>query len=219
MTGFSKHRGIVAPIAFKNVDTDQIIPARFLTGSRSDGFSQYLFFDLRHDDSGAPRDGFVLDEAKYRTASILVSDENFGCGSSREQAVWALIDAGYKVVIAPSFGDIFFINAMKNGLLPIVVPPEHIAALLRNGSNLVQELEVDLINQTVTGEQFDGFSFEIDPYWRSHLVEGTTELGLTLAQIGEIEAFQSGHRKMLSWAFCRPGQESNANADTVANDA
>jgi len=213
--GFQTHRGLVAPIPFKNVDTDQIIPARFLTGSRGDGFSRFLFYDLRHDETGASKPGFVLDEPSFATASILASDENFGCGSSREQAVWALVDAGYKAVIAPSFGEIFFINSMKNGLLPIIATPDQMAALLREGANRPQELEIDLIAQTVIGGGTVRFNFEIDPYWKNHLVDGTTELGLTLSLIDEIRAFQTSHRASMDWAFSRPEQRGEDRKSTT----
>ncbi|HET9018075.1 MAG TPA: 3-isopropylmalate dehydratase small subunit [Acetobacteraceae bacterium] len=188
-----------------NVDTDQIIPARFLWHARADGYGHLLFHDLRQDAEGAPKPGFVLDAPAGQGAAVLVADRNFGCGSSREHAVWALVDAGIRVVIAPSFGDIFYSNSFKNGLLPIVLPEarctELRAALARNpGARLV----VDLAAQTVSGPVGvnDGFatdSFSIDPMRKELLLAGEDEIGFTQRQSAAIAAFERDYTAAMPW--------------------
>ncbi len=168
MQRFTTIESIVVPMLRPNIDTDQIIPARFLQKLRKDGFGQYLFHDLAEDPA------FILNQPQYRGAQILVAGENFGCGSSRENAVWALFDYGFRVVIAPSFGDIFFNNCLKNGLLPIAL--EIVPA---------QRLKVDLESQTVNGQHF-----EIDPFAKHCLLNGIDELDYTLSLLKEIAAFE-----------------------------
>ena len=194
-----------AALDMPNVDTDQIIPARFLWRARSDGYGHLLFHDLRHDAAGAPTPGFVLDTPAGEGAAVLVADRNFGCGSSREHAVWALADAGIRVVIAPSFGDIFYSNSFKNGLLPIVLPEarcaELRAALARNpGARMI----VDLAAQTVTGPVGvnDGFgtdTFPIDPLRKQLLLAGEDEIGFTLRQSDTIAAFEAVYGAAMPW--------------------
>jgi 3-isopropylmalate/(R)-2-methylmalate dehydratase small subunit len=188
-----------------NVDTDQIIPARFLWRPRADGDGHLLFHDLRHDAEGAPRPGFVLDAPANRGAAVLVADRNFGCGSSREHAAWALADAGFRVVIAPSFGDIFYSNSFKNGLLPVVLPEERCAELRAAlGRNPGARLVVDLEAQTVTGPigVNDGFAtdrFDVEPLRKELLLAGEDEIGFTLRQSDAIAAFETGYATAMPW--------------------
>src|SRR5215813_1827103 len=164
MEPFKPLQAVAAPLAVPNIDTDQIIPARFLWRKRSEGWGHLLFNDLRFKDDGSPRPQFVLNRPEYRNAQILVADRNFGCGSSREHAVWALYDYGIRTVIAPSFGDIFFNNSLQNGLLPIVLPAERVEAL----RTMLEQapgtrLSVDLAAQIVAGPDGAIDRFEIDP--------------------------------------------------------
>jgi 3-isopropylmalate/(R)-2-methylmalate dehydratase small subunit len=200
MEPFQPLDAVAAPLAAPNVDTDQIIPARFLWRKRSDGWGHLLFHDLRFDDAGAPKPDFVLNRDACRDARILVADRNFGCGSSREHAVWSLYDYGFRAVIAPSFGDIFFNNSFQNGLLPVVLPAERVAAL----RTLLEQqpgahLRVDLAAQTV--EVADGVidSFEIDPFRKECLLAGTDEIAFTLSHHGQIAAFEKNYESKISW--------------------
>jgi 3-isopropylmalate/(R)-2-methylmalate dehydratase small subunit len=191
---------VAAPMPVPNVDTDQIIPARFLRKPRKDGYGQYLFRDLRFDEGGRERPGFVLNETPYRGARILVADRNFGCGSSREHAVYALWDYGFRAVIAPSFGDIFYNNSLKNGFLPIVLPTEATAALRgqiqqRPGARLT----VDLEQQRIIGPNGDTHRFAIDPFRKHCLLEGIDELDFTLARRAEIAAFERRMAETTPW--------------------
>ncbi len=183
-----------------NVNTDQIFPARFLKNPRSVGYAQFLFHDLRFDEAGTPRPEFPLNHPSAEGANIIVSDLNFGCGSSREGAVYALVDAGFSCLIAPSFGDIFAANCVKNGLLPIVLP-EEICASLRgelkrsNGAPVT----VDLPSQTVEGPSGDRWHFDIDPFAKHCLVQGLDEIGVTLGSVAEIDAFERNWRLQTPW--------------------
>jgi 3-isopropylmalate/(R)-2-methylmalate dehydratase small subunit len=200
MEPFTRLDAIAAPMPVPNVDTDQIIPARFLRKSRKDGYGQYLFRDLRFDAEGSEKPGFVLNEAPYRGARILVADKNFGCGSSREHAVYALWDYGFRAVIAPSFGDIFFGNSFKNGFLPIVLPVEAVAALrgaiqIKPGARIT----VDLASQQVIGPDGTSHRFEIDAYRKECLLKGIDELDFTLARRAEIDAFERRLAEATPW--------------------
>jgi 3-isopropylmalate/(R)-2-methylmalate dehydratase small subunit len=205
MRKFTTVEAVAAPIETANADTDQIIPARFLWRSRADGYGHLLFNDLRTDAEGRQKPDFVLNRPEYAGAAILVADSNFGCGSSREQAVWTLDNAGVRVVIAPSFGDIFYNNCLKNGLLPVVLPAarcaELRAALGRNpGAKLVADLEA----QTITGPVGvnDGYgtdSFSIPPFRRELMLAGLDDIGFTLAQADTIAGFERGFGKALPW--------------------
>lgn len=175
-----------APIHESNVDTDQIIPARFLQKPRRDGCAAWLFHDLRYSSSGVENPAFVLNQALYRSATILVAGDNFGCGSSRENAVWALYDYGFRVLIAPSFGDIFFNNCLKNGLLPVRLPRTAVEELLASSTHVVA---VDLILQNVTSGD-SRFHFEIDPFAKYCLLNGVDELDYTLSRLDEIMEFE-----------------------------
>jgi 3-isopropylmalate/(R)-2-methylmalate dehydratase small subunit len=200
MTPFTTLTAVAVPLDLVNVDTDRIVPARFLRRPRSEGYQNFLFHDLREGE----RD-FVLDRPEYRGARILVAAENFGCGSSREAAVWALAGSGLRAWIAPSFGDIFFENSFKNGALPIVLPLERVAALreqlrARPGS----EVTIDLPAQTVTFPDGAVERFEVDPFRKECLVAGIDEIELTLRHAQAIDAYEARARAATPWLF-RPG--------------
>jgi 3-isopropylmalate/(R)-2-methylmalate dehydratase small subunit len=181
MQPFATHTGIAAPLDRPNVDTDQIIPKQFLKRIERTGFGQFLFFDWRLDPQGNPNPEFELNAPRYADATILLGGRNFGCGSSREHAVWALAEYGFRAIIAPSFADIFFNNALGNGLLPITLPDEQIAELVaRTRDQEGYRLEVDLERCIV--KDGDGLSrtFEIDPFSRHRLLNGLDDIGLTL---------------------------------------
>ena len=168
MEPFKRLDAVAATMPVPNVDTDQIIPARFLRKSRKDGFGQYLFHDLRFDDGGREKPDFVLNRTGFRDAKVLVAERNFGCGSSREHAVYALWDYGFRAVIAPSFGDIFYGNSLKNGFLPVVLPADAAAELCGAiESSPGAHVAVDLEQQQVTGPDGTHYRFEIDPF-RKH---------------------------------------------------
>ena len=200
MEPFSRLDAAAAPIGVPNIDTDQIIPARFLWRKRRDGWGHLLFHDLRFDDAGAPKPEFVLNRDGYRDARILVADRNFGCGSSREHAVWALYDYGIRAVVAPSFGDIFFNNSFQNGLLPVVLPDERVAALRAMleqspGSRLIVDLEA----QEMTGPDGKVDRFEIDPFRKMCLLAGTDEISFTLGHREQIAAFEDAYETKIGW--------------------
>jgi 3-isopropylmalate/(R)-2-methylmalate dehydratase small subunit len=199
MQAFKNLDAVAAPIARPNVDTDQIVPARFLRKPRSGGFGTYLFHDVRLDKDGRERD-FVLNKPPYRDAKILVAERNFGCGSSREAAVYALWDYGIRAVVAPSFGDIFFGNSLVNGLLLIVLPPADVAALTGAlEANPGAHMRIDLSAQTVTGADGKTYRFDIDAYRKRCLIEGLDELAFTLSQRDAIAAFEQKHAAAMPW--------------------
>ncbi|MBL8705692.1 MAG: 3-isopropylmalate dehydratase small subunit [Rhodospirillales bacterium] len=194
MKPFEPLDSIAVPILQANLDTDQILPARYLQKPRSDDFGQYLFRDLRLRKDGSEVPGFVLNRPPYRQGKIMVGRSNFGCGSSREHAVWALYDYGFRAVIAPSFGDIFFSNALKNGLLPIVLPVEVVDKLLDQiAAEQGAQVKVDLAAQTVTAPDGTTHRFAIDPFAKHCLVNGIDELDYTLSQMQHIVAFERRH--------------------------
>ncbi|MFZ2650969.1 MAG: 3-isopropylmalate dehydratase small subunit [Burkholderiaceae bacterium] len=183
---------VALPVPRPNVDTDQIVPARYLQKPRSDNFGHYLFRDLRFAPDGSEKPDFLLNQAAYRDARIVVAERNFGCGSSREHAVWALFDQGFRVAIAPSFGDIFASNALKNGFLPIVLPGAVVASLLgqladRPGARI----KVDLPAQLVVAPDGATHSFHVDPFAKQCLLDGQDEIGYTLSLLPEIDAFEA----------------------------
>ncbi|ASW03450.1 3-isopropylmalate dehydratase small subunit [Paraburkholderia aromaticivorans] len=182
------------PIAAINCDTDQILPARFLQKPRSDDFGQFLFRALRFDQDGAERPDFVLNQTPYRESRIVVANHNFGCGSSREHAVWALHDYGFRAAISSSFGDIFFINCLKNGLLPIVLPEAVVLPLLDTllaspGSRIA----IDVPAQTATLPDGSIHAFEMEPFAKQCLVRGMDEIDYTLSHQDRIDAFERNH--------------------------
>ena len=200
METFKPLQAVAAPLAVSNIDTDQIIPARFLWRKRSEGWGHLLFNDLRFNDDGSPRAHFVLTRPEYRDAQILVADRNFGCGSSREHAVWALYDYGIRTVIAPSFGDIFFNNSLQNGLLPVVLPDTTVAALL---AALEQapgtQIGIDLAAQHVSAPDGALHGFEIDPFRKECLLAGADEVAFTLSLGNQIDAFEKAYGRKVSW--------------------
>jgi 3-isopropylmalate/(R)-2-methylmalate dehydratase small subunit len=199
MKPFRIHKGSVAPLDRANVDTDQIIPKQFLKRIERTGFGEFLFYDWRFLPSGKLDSAFVLNEPRYRGASILVAGKNFGCGSSREHAPWALADFGFCAIIAPSFADIFSNNCMKNGLLPVTLKEEEVAAVIQNALTIDNyNLTVDLERRTVTDTKGFSASFAIDDFQRHCLLEGLDDIGLTLLHEAEIAAFE---RKRSSIAY------------------
>ncbi len=199
MEKFTKLSGVAAPLPMVNVDTDKIIPKQFLKTIKRTGLSKGLFYELRFDEAGNKKD-FVLDQPAYKEARILVAGENFGCGSSREHAPWALLDAGIRCVIAPSFADIFYNNCLKNGILPIALPQEQVDLLMDDaarGANAV--VTIDLENQVITGPDGGTVSFEIDPYRKRCLLNGLDDIGLTLEKEAKIDDYEAGRQQAQPW--------------------
>lgn len=191
MKPFRSHTGKVVPLDRANVDTDQIIPKQFLKRIERTGFGEFLFYDWRFQADGKPDDSFILNEPRYGGASILVTGKNFGCGSSREHAPWALADYGFRAVIAPSFADIFANNCMKNGLLPVTLPESQVAAIIeRARANQGYELTVDLEARIVRDGVALSAAFAIDDFQRRCLLEGLDDIGLTLLHEREIVAYE-----------------------------
>ncbi|MGQ0652909.1 MAG: 3-isopropylmalate dehydratase small subunit [Betaproteobacteria bacterium] len=190
MEAFRKLTAVAAPYDPINVDTDQIIPARFLKFSRSEGYGKFLFHDVREDPV------FVLNKKAFEKARIFVGNTNFACGSSREGAAYAFFDAGFRAVIAPSFGDIFFMNCLKNGIVPVRLP-DGVCAALRKGlaEKPGSEVTVDLETQKVNGT----WDFTIDPFYREMLLNGVDEIGLTLSMLPQIEAFEKEYAAATPW--------------------
>ena len=183
---FSKVTSIITPFDNANVDTDQIIPKQFLKLITKSGFGKFLFYDWRFDHDGKPKNDFVLNDPLYENSQILVTNENFGCGSSREHAVWALKDFGFNVIISPSFADIFYSNCFKNGVLPIILDIEKIHKLLK----FEDEIELDLNSQKITLSD-ESINFEIDSYRKIRLLEGIDDIDLTLKEDEKIEKFEN----------------------------
>ena len=194
MEPLKKHTGIVAPLEALNVDTDQIIPKQFLKRIERTGFGQYLFFDWRFRPDGAEQPEFELNRPEYRGATILLARRNFGCGSSREHAPWALDDYGFRVVLAPSFADIFYNNCFKNGLLPIRLPEATIADLFARAETAPCHLTVDLEQLKITGPEGLSLEFDVDPFRRECLLKGLDDIGLTLEHEADIAAFEARRR-------------------------
>jgi 3-isopropylmalate/(R)-2-methylmalate dehydratase small subunit len=200
MQKFTELTAIAAPLNLANVDTDKIIPARFLKTIKRSGLGVSLFSALRYNDDGSEKPDFVLNQPQYRKAEILVAGENFGCGSSREHAPWALLDFGIRCVIAPSFADIFFNNCFKNGILPVVLPQEICEQLMedsRLGTNA--RLTVDLENQVVVRPSGEKIAFQVEPFRKHCLLNGLDDIGLTLAHTPAIDAFESRRAQEKSW--------------------
>ena len=200
MEPFRTHRGRIAVLDRINVDTDQIIPKQFLKRIERTGFGQFLFYDWRFLGDGSPNPEFELNQERFQGATILLTGSNFGCGSSREHAPWALLDYGFRVLIASSFADIFFNNCFKNGLLPILLPEDAVtqlrdAVLASPGS----ELGVDLESQTIQGDPGLNFGFEVDPFRKKCLLQGIDDVELTLQLEDRIRAYESGRRSFLGF--------------------
>lgn len=181
---------IYAPLDRKNVDTDQIISKEFLKRIERTGFGQFVFYHWRFDENGNPIEDFVLNKPEYKNAEILVAQDNFGCGSSREHAPWAILDYGFRVVIAPSFADIFHNNCFKNGILPIKLTESECDELLEKGLAEAQAIEVNLEQQTVTTGYGKTYSFKIDPYYKQMLLNGWDEISLTFQYEEQITAYE-----------------------------
>jgi 3-isopropylmalate/(R)-2-methylmalate dehydratase small subunit len=200
MEPFAPLAAIAAPLPVPNIDTDQIIPARFLWRKRGDGWGHLLFHDLRFNDDGSAKPQFVLNRPEFREARIIVAERNFGCGSSRETAVWALYDYGIRAVIAPSFGDIFRNNSLQNGLLPVVLPAAAVEALMAALDQMPgSHIGIDLVDQQVAGPDGVLLGFDIDPFRKQCLLAGTDEVGFTLGLSSEIEAFEQEYERRISW--------------------
>ncbi len=200
MRAFTVLTGTAAPLPMANVDTDKIIPARFLKTIKRSGLGVHLFDTLRYDETGAERPDFVLNQAPYRSAEILIAHENFGCGSSREHAPWALLDFGIRCVIAPDFADIFQGNCFKNGVLPIALPRAVCDVLIedaRMGANV--RITVDLQRQVVVRPNGEEIPFVIDTLQREMLLEGLDEIGQTMQRGPAIDAYESRVRQERSW--------------------
>ena len=191
MKPFREHTGVVAPLDRSNVGTDQIIPKQFLKRIERTGYGEFLFYDWRYTPEGKPEPEFLLNRPEYAAASILVAEKNFGCGSSREHAAWALLDYGFRVIIAPSFADIFHTNAGNNGILLVKLSEDDVKALLQRAqSTRGYKLHVSLLDKTVRDDQGFSARFDIDDFRRTCLLEGLDEIGLTLKHETEIAAFE-----------------------------
>ncbi|HHW4679141.1 MAG TPA: 3-isopropylmalate dehydratase small subunit [Xylella sp.] len=211
MKSFTQHTGLVCPLDRVNVDTDQIIPKQFLKSIKRTGFGPNLFDEWRYLDVGQPEQDnsnrpinpdFVLNFPRYSGASVLLARENFGCGSSREHAAWALDEYGFRVVIAPSFADIFFNNSFKNGLLPVVLANDEVDVLFAQ-CNIAEgyQLTVDLVTQRVIDPDGTTYAFEIDTFRKHCLLNGLDDIGLTLQDAEAIRAFEAAHRIRQPWLF------------------
>jgi 3-isopropylmalate/(R)-2-methylmalate dehydratase small subunit len=201
MEPFTRLTATACPLPFENIDTDQLIPARFMSRSRASGYGSYLLHDQRFDAEGAPREGYPLDHPRFQGAAILVARRNFGSGSSREAAVYALWDYGIRCVVAPSFGDIFASNAVKNGLLPAVVSEREAERLLACLADApAPSLTIDLERQNIAAGE-DVMSFAIDPVRRLQLLNGWDDLDMTLARRSEIASYRARHLAEAPWAF------------------
>jgi len=202
MESFTRLTGVAAPLPMLNVDTDMIIPKQFLKTIKRTGLGQALFFEMRYDDAGAPIEDFVLHLEPYSTAQILIAHDNFGCGSSREHAPWALLDFGIRCIIAPSFADIFYNNCFKNGILPVVLPKADVEYLIAHvGETPGTELTVHLERQEVLAGDRKTFAFEIDPFRKHCLLHGHDDIGMTLEKAVQIDAFEAQQKMTQPWLF------------------
>lgn len=202
MKAITELTGTAVPYLVDNVDTDQIIPARFLFRSRAKGFSDVLFHDIRFDANGHPQEDFILNDPIYSNVGFLVGGHNFGCGSSREHAVWALLDYGIRCVIAPSFGDIFFTNALKNGLLTIILAkPSYTELVARTYRRPLEPLHLDLPSQTLDDSSGLNFTFSIDPVIKKRLIKGLGDIDITLDYKTKIDRFEKEYEKSCYWLF------------------
>ncbi|MCP5209091.1 MAG: 3-isopropylmalate dehydratase small subunit [Hahellaceae bacterium] len=211
MKAFVTHNGLVAPMDRANIDTDMIIPKQFLKSIKRSGFGPNLFDEMRYLDEGIPgadcsnrplNKDFVLNQPRYKGASILLARQNFGCGSSREHAPWALDDFGFRAVIAPSFADIFFNNCFKNGILPIVLKDKEVDILFeQNFAKEGYSLQIDLEKQVVTTPSGESFSFEVDPFRKHCLLNGLDDIGLTLEHADSIKAYEAKRQQSAPWLF------------------
>ena len=202
MQPFTQLTGVAAPLPIINVDTDMIIPKQYLKTIKRTGLGAHLFDEMRYSTDGKEIDEFVLNQPAYRQASILIAGDNFGCGSSREHAPWALLDYGIRCIVAPSFADIFFNNCFKNGILPIALPQSDVDKLLDDASRGANAtISIDLEAQEIRGPDGGVIAFDIDPFRKHCLLNGLDDIGLTMAQAGEIAAYESNLRAERPWLF------------------
>ena len=200
MQKFDQLTGVAAPLDILNIDTDMIIPKQFLKTIKRSGLGKNLFDEMRYDRDGSEMADFVLNRAPYRHAEILVAGDNFGCGSSREHAPWALLDFGIRCVISTSFADIFYNNCFKNGVLPIVVSPDERDALLADAADTENpELSIDLVAQTIRRPNGVTISFEVDAFRKKCLLEGLDDIGLTMEKSGSIDDFEANRTQQQPW--------------------
>jgi 3-isopropylmalate/(R)-2-methylmalate dehydratase small subunit len=199
MEKFETLTGVAAPLNMTNVDTDMIIPKQFLKTIKRTGLKEGLFFEMRWDEDGNPKD-FVLDQPPYQSAKVLVAGENFGCGSSREHAPWALLDFGIRCVIAPDFADIFYNNCFKNGILPIKLPQEQVDMLMEDaGRGANATVTIDLEALEITRPDGEKISFEVDSFRRHCLLNGLDDIGLTLQKKDKIDSFEAKRKDAQPW--------------------
>ena len=200
MQKFDQLTGVAAPLDILNIDTDMIIPKQFLKTIKRSGLGKNLFDEMRYDRNGGELAEFVLNRAPYRRAEILVAGDNFGCGSSREHAPWALLDFGIRCVISTSFADIFYNNCFKNGILPIVVSPDERDALLADAADIENpELSIDLVAQTIRRPNAVMISFEVDAFRKKCLLEGLDDIGLTMEKSSSIDEFEANRTQQQPW--------------------
>ena len=200
MEKFTTLTGVAAPMNMINIDTDMIIPKQYLTTVGRTGLGKALFFEMRYNDDGSENSDFVLNQPAYRNATILVAGDNFGCGSSREHAPWALLDFGIRCVIATSFADIFYNNCFKNGILPIKLPPEDVAKLMddaERGANAT--VTIDLENQVITGPDGGEVKFDLDEFKKHCLFNGLDDIGLTMKNAAKIDDYEDAQKSSQPW--------------------
>lgn len=190
MEPINQFTGTVCPINRANIDTDQIIPKQFLKRIERQGFGQFVFYNWRFDDEGNKREDFILNDPQFADAEILVAGENFGCGSSREHAPWALLDYGFRIIIAPSYADIFYNNSVKNGILAVKLTEEEVETLLEKASVPGFKLHINLEEQSVSDSNEFKAQFDIDPYWKKMLLNGWDEISVTLSAEDRIRQFE-----------------------------
>ncbi len=202
MDKFTQLSGVAAPLRMINVDTDIIIPKQFLKTIKRSGLGVHAFHDLRYNEDGSEKADFTLNKAEYKNASILLTGENFGCGSSREHAPWAILDMGIRCIIAPSFADIFYNNSFKNGILPIQLPQNQVDQLMDEAeANPDAPLEIDLEKQKIKRGNVLSFDFEIDPARKHSLLNGLDDIGLTLEKKAHITQFENKDKEKRSWLY------------------
>jgi 3-isopropylmalate/(R)-2-methylmalate dehydratase small subunit len=200
MDSFKKLSGRAAPLPLMNVDTDMIIPKQFLKTIKRTGLGVHLFDEMRYNQDGSEIADFILNQAPYRNAEILIAGENFGCGSSREHAPWSLLDFGFRAILAPSFADIFFGNCFKNGILPVVLPQDQIDTLMAFAENPENQITVDLENQIVSAGNHQ-FAFDVDPFRKECLLNGWDDIGLSLREEETISSYEQNLRVAKPWLF------------------
>ena len=202
MQPFTSLTGIVAPLDRMNVDTDQIIPKQFLKTIKRTGLREGLFFDWRKNKDGSQDPNFFLNQPRYQQATILLTRDNFGCGSSREHAPWALLDQGFRCIIAPSFADIFYNNCFQNGVLPIVLKADEVQALFqRVAAQEGYQVSVDMAAQTVTTPEGTSYRFDVDPFRKDSLLKGLDSIGLTLQHETQVSSYEARRAALAPWLF------------------